>query len=747
MAGVAGTASMQRFIDPQILDLAGFEEFFPMLKATSESRFMEYLTVVRADKTIAVNINTNRSGEANWDPAGVVSSVLASSAQVIVHAPLTQDDYNAERPQQFFVGRYARSSGQDMKLSERPGLIRWSGTPIMSTNSSVKDPIGVLVAGYILSGKTDILEDAFAVSGDGMAAIKMINSVQKSITPIVELLVSSDQNVYYNLGVSESLQISFANSDADTTVTGVDGKSYHIRSSQMVHVSDGTVVVMIRGYPTKYVDDVYTESVVATLALFAGALIFDILSTAVGITAFVDPLQKLIIYIKLRHYELMDEVVGKLQLVKIFAVRLVIFGTISLCFLIAMFVTNNQTLQTAYSNQLAIRNEIRANAISFAQKQVQMTFGIITRTETLLFKNFVLNSTNGDYSAIQKVLNSSAARRQIETNTIVNSSCQIVASAYKFRSGEYFSPEGLCEDIVGNPRRICVLSTITAGQLAATGSPRYLDSRVNSSYFYPSILHPYASLENAAMRYCGVPIFGPGNSANTYADGVMIYGDNLNGKAYTPEWSMSPFDATNLDGYVGLFLYDKPSDSFKIVSSVMYTGSGNQGVSYDIINVDFTSILRTAKANDAVNPFVVSDEIVKINGVDMHVAAYRVHSTFEYVLNFKLVYPTSKYSPDLFLVRGSSAAAWKTLWGSQVAVMVCTIIMQIATAITISIVLYRPVAVLVAQLQAKGYHGGTRKAGPTPDVSARGKNSHNNHSTEAPSVLINTDRRYPSSDM
>eukprot|EP00475_Leptophrys_vorax_P002739 TRINITY_DN11544_c0_g1_i1.p1 TRINITY_DN11544_c0_g1~~TRINITY_DN11544_c0_g1_i1.p1 ORF type:complete len:817 (+),score=176.60 TRINITY_DN11544_c0_g1_i1:232-2451(+) len=724
MAGVAGTASMQRFIDPQILDLAGFEEFFPMLKATSESRFMEYLTVVRADKTIAVNINTNRSGEANWDPAGVVSSVLASSAQVIVHAPLTQDEYNAEGPQQFFVGRYARSSGQDMKLSGRPGLIRWSGTPIMSTNSSVKDPIGVLVAGYILSGKTDILEDAFAVSGDGMAAIKMINSVQRSITSIAELLVSSDQNVYYNLGIEDSAVMGFANSDADSTFSGADGKSYRVRSSKLSHVSDGCVVILIRGYPTAYVDEVYSSTVVATLALIAGALIFDILSTVVGVGLFVDPLQRLMIYIRLKHYELMDEIIGKLQLVKLFVARLVVFGLISLSFLAAMLVHNAQTLKMAYSNQLSIRNEIRANAVSFPQKQVQMTFGIITRVETLQFKDFVLNSSNGEYAAVQKILNSSALRRQIETNTIVNSSCQIVANAYKYRSGEYFSPEGLCEDIVNNPRRVCVLSTITAGQLAATGSPRYLDSRVNTSYYFNSILHPYSSLDNAAMRYCGVPIFGRNNTAKTTADGVMIYGDNMNGKAYTPEWSMSPFDASQLEGYVGLFLYDKPSDSFKIISSVMYTGQGNQGVTYDVLDVDFSSMLRTVKNSGNINSFVVSDAIVTINGEEMHTAVYNVKSTFEYVLNAKVVYPTTKYNPDLFLVRGKSAAAWKSIWGSQVAVMICTVVIQVATSITISFVLYRPVATLVAHLKSKGYNGKTTFARTGTSADANGKPIH-----------------------
>eukprot|EP00475_Leptophrys_vorax_P022551 TRINITY_DN306_c0_g1_i3.p1 TRINITY_DN306_c0_g1~~TRINITY_DN306_c0_g1_i3.p1 ORF type:complete len:621 (+),score=153.39 TRINITY_DN306_c0_g1_i3:35-1897(+) len=476
MAGVVGTTSIKNFIDPQVMDLSGYDEFFPMLQATSESRFMEYLTIVKSDGTIAVNINKNRTGE-YWDPAGVVSYVLGhyhAGIQYLVHAPLTQDEYNAEEPQQFFVGGYSRSSGQDMKISGRNGLVRWCATPILSTNSSVQSPIGVLVAGYIMSGKTDILEDAFAVSGNGIAAIKIVDSTKRSVNSVVELLVSTDQSVYYSIGLSDSMQLSMASSDADFAITGLDGKSYRVRSSKLGNVSDGTVAVLIRGYPTAYVDTIFFESVIATLALIAGAFIFDILSTVIGVNLFIDPLQRLMIYVKLKHYELMDDVISKLQLLKRFVLRLVIFGAISMAFLAAMLANNSNTLKAAYSNQLAVRNEIKANALSFAQKQVQMSFGIITRVETLQFKNFVMNSSNGDYSAIQSILNSSATRRKIETNLIVNSSCYIIASAYKNRSGEYFSPEGFCEDIINNPRRVCMLTTITAGQLAATGSPRYL---------------------------------------------------------------------------------------------------------------------------------------------------------------------------------------------------------------------------------------------------------------------------------
>jgi hypothetical protein len=134
---------------------------------------------------------------------------------------------------------------------------------------------------------------------------------------------------------------------------------------------------------------------------------------------------------------------------------------------------------------------------------------------------------------------------------------------------------------------------------------------VNSSYFFNSSLHPYVRKGAVAVRYCAVPIFGANNTAEIKADGSMIYGDILNGKAYTPEWSMSPFDSSQLEGYVGLFLYDNVSDSFNVISSMIYAaGSGNQGVHYDLLGVDFSSLLRKAKSNYRVNPIVVSDGTV-----------------------------------------------------------------------------------------------------------------------------------------
>jgi hypothetical protein len=494
MAGVAGVTSLQRYIDPQIKDVTGYTEFFPMLVATSQSRFMEYLTIMNADKTIAVNINNNRTGEV-WDPAGIVSYILNNyypGIQVVIHAPLTQEEYQKESPEDFYVGQYARNGQQNMKLTGEQGLIRWSGTPILSTNSSVTSPIGVLIAGYIMSGKTDVLEDAFQVSGDGLAAIKFVNKSSNVLTSAVEMLKSSDQSLYWSIGLDEDLQKSFIHASADVTVKATDGKSYRVRSAKLTNVSSEIEVILIRGYPTQYIDETYSSSVVSTLALFAGALIFDILSTVVGVGLFVEPLQRLTIYIKLKHYELMDDVISKLSLVKLFIGRLVIFGLISLAFLISMLTINANTLKSAYSAQLAVRNEIRANRVSFAQKQVQMvsissipygflitrfcfqTFGIITRAETIQFKDFALNSSNGQYSSIQKTLNSSAIRRKLESNTVVDANCTIIANAYSDRRGEYFSPEGFCEDIILNPRRVCILSTMSATQLAANYAPQYL---------------------------------------------------------------------------------------------------------------------------------------------------------------------------------------------------------------------------------------------------------------------------------
>jgi hypothetical protein len=374
MAGVAGVSSLQKFIDPQYKDLTGYSEFYPMLVATSQSRFMEYLTVVNADKTIAVNINNNRTGEL-WDPAGIVSYILSnyySGMQVVVHAPLTQQEYVKESPEEFYVGQYSRNGRQSMKLSGGLGLIRWCGTPIMSTNTSVTTPIGVLVAGYILNGKTDIVEDAFQVSGDGLAAIKFLNKSSSSLTTVVELLKSSDQSIYWSTGIDDNMQKSFTQSDADVTINAIDGKSYRVRSTKMANVSSDIDVILIRGYPTQYVDQTYSTAVVTTLALFAGALIFDIMSTVVGVGLFIEPLQRLTIYIKLKHYELMDQVISSFSLIKLFVGRLVVFGLISLAFLSSMLAINANTLKNAYSNQLGVRNEIRANRVAFAQKQVQM---------------------------------------------------------------------------------------------------------------------------------------------------------------------------------------------------------------------------------------------------------------------------------------------------------------------------------------------------------------------------------------
>jgi hypothetical protein len=110
-------------------------------------------------------------------------------------------------------------------------------------------------------------------------------------------------------------------------------------------------------------------------------------------------------------------------------------------------------------------------------------------------------------------------------------------------------------------------------------------------------------------------------------------------------------------------------------------------------------------------------DIVRVDGKDMHIAAYRVKSTFEYISNVKTEYPTNKYSPDLFLVRGTSADSWKSLWSSEVAVMVCTIIFQVAANVGISYILYKPVSSLTRYLHEKGWSPSKSAKASSPNLS------------------------------
>lgn len=93
---------------------------------------------------------------------------------------------------------------------------------------------------------------------------------------------------------------------------------------------------------------------------------------------------------------------------------------------------------------------------------------------------------------------------------------------------------------------------------------------------------------------------------------------------------------------------------------------------------------------------------VSIRGKSMHVAVWRVRSSFEYRDNLRVTYPTTKYNPLVYVVRGTSVSSWESLWSNQIAVLVCSILVQVATSVTISFVLYRPVAQLVASLRHKG---------------------------------------------
>jgi hypothetical protein len=309
-------------------------------------------------------------------------------------------------------------------------------------------------------------------------------------------------------------------------------------------------------------------------------------------------------------------------------------------------------------------------------------------------------SDSSSYVQVVAELQGEITRRQIEYCTLVANDTTIIAGANNDRRGEIFDPSGIVSAVLANPRRTIVVTTISRQEFLKEGSPRWLNSNIYPSNYLNSTLHPYSSTfsdsDLIVIRFCATPVYevlGPFINTAT-PDGVLVYGDIVNGKAQLNEIVLQTFG----EGYAGTVYFNGSTNSLQMLSSVFK--SGNQ-YSYDYQSNFISNALKDALPNNNPSSAILAGTGTA-NGNQYEVAIERVASSYFYDCQLTAepdLIP--QFFPTVYMVRASSYSMWTDLQQTQKIISAVTLAIQIVTAIVISVILCKPMWEFIKRIRSE----------------------------------------------
>jgi hypothetical protein len=215
------------------------------------------------------------------------------------------------------------------------------------------------------------------------------------------------------------------------------------------------------------------------------------------------------------------------------------------------------------------------------------------------------------------------------------------------------------------------------------------------------------------------------NTDMNVPDGVLLFGDIVNGKIGFNEMIVSEFD----DGYSGTYFYDSNTSQFILLASVRYD-DGNLVIDEEIPEAH-TSLqrARASRLPETIEGSFAGDSI-ELTSDDFETSVF-YSCTQETTPLLDAV-----YNPSLYQVRTNSNAHWIALRKRQLAIQVVSILVQVISSIVISWLLFLPIHRFVQVIQKELGHaatGSSRKRAGVKDLFDNFKSfgSKDNKSTKA----------------
>jgi twitching motility protein PilJ len=267
-----------------------------ILQHEIENRQIEHASLVGTNGRILISANAKHHGK-EFDPQGLVSEVFRTGQQTSANAIVRGEELQKEAA---FIST---------NLGNKDALVSYTATPVKARGEN--KVIGVLVAGEIVNGKQEIIEESLEATGDGYGAI-YINQGGGKFTLATSLAVGNAQDLggkQRNLELSDKSILAKASANPEREIiTGsmaVGNQKYTIAAKALpnkilkngdkdIPVFDGEpLAILVQGTPETYLKQLLTQNLLQQLVVGILAVAMVIAWVAILRRTIIEPLEKI----------------------------------------------------------------------------------------------------------------------------------------------------------------------------------------------------------------------------------------------------------------------------------------------------------------------------------------------------------------------------------------------------------------------------------------------------------------------
>ncbi len=246
-----------------------------ILQGEIEARDIEYSTLVGVDSKIISNAQTDRTGE-EFDPYGLVSRVVNERKQLKVNGLVDLSELQRQ--------------GVELSTDGDKALIRYVATPVFSQGRTDR-LIGVLIAGDVVNGKTDIVESSVNAFGTGYSAIYFSNDTENfQLAASADLDEGADEiEIGEEVYDQALLNVAIQNQGdvVSQRLVESDGDAYAMSAKTLEDINGEPIGVLIRGTSEAKLQQLVNRSLqiqflIALLAIIADIFLAQLLGRSIA---------------------------------------------------------------------------------------------------------------------------------------------------------------------------------------------------------------------------------------------------------------------------------------------------------------------------------------------------------------------------------------------------------------------------------------------------------------------------------
>ncbi|NET07568.1 MAG: HAMP domain-containing protein [Symploca sp. SIO2B6] len=229
------------------------------------------------------------------------------------------------------------------------------------------------------------------------------------------------------------------------------------------------------------------------------------------------------------------------------------------------------------SGQSQLRNQAKSELVvtqlNYNTKIDQMGFGFRGQSDNFAI---IAAANQGDAltpdlkQKVKKILQNEIKAREIEYATLVGRDLTVIVNANEDRTGEFFNPNNLVDQVFRKPEQIKSSEIVSWSELIKESPP----------------LPPNLMNQDALIRYTVTPVKNP-NTNNVIA--ALVSGDIVNGKSPIVEKTLEAFDG----GYSAIYLR-KPDGDFILTTAKNQSQNLDSDSELNQVNLPDQTLLKEA---------------------------------------------------------------------------------------------------------------------------------------------------------